>query len=448
MSPSNSPDRSSPGSRVSAGAEAHPRRLLGCIADDVTGATDLADALAERGFVTEQLFGLPDEADLDGVDAVVVGLKTRTSSPSDAVEQATRAADWLRLRGATHLFDKYCSTFDSTPEGNIGPVSDALLDLLGSNTAVHCPAYPQNGRTVYEGHLFVGSQLLHETGMANHPLTPMTDSNLVRVLRPQTPHVVGHLALGTVRDPAADPVPGPLPVTVRHLIADAISEADLEHLGRSCASSSLACGSAAFGAAFASAVLGPASGTRARPPAPPRGFRAILVGSASEASRGQVADFRAGGGQVITLSVRELARDAAALGQLVRRTTDAVSHEPVLVAVDNDPAEVARVQLTYGREESAALVEAAMGHLALALVGSGVNGLVVAGGETSGAVVRSLGVARVLVGPRIAPGVPWTVGAGDGPSRGVAMAFKSGNFGGPGFFREALAVLEGRPGWI
>lgn len=421
------------------------RRLVGCIADDITGATDLADALADRGLATEQLFGLPGEAPLEGVDAVVIGLKTRTSRPGDAVDQALEAASWLRRRGATHLFSKYCSTFDSTPEGNIGPVADALLDLLGSDATVHCPAYPQNGRTVYQGHLFVGSALLNETGMASHPLTPMTDANLLRVLSPQTPHRVGHLPRGA----ASDPIGPALATQSRgrcHLVADAISADDLERLGLACASMPLACGSAAFGAAYAGAVLGRTGGRRAQPPAAPRGFRAILVGSASQASREQVADFRGSGGHVVTLSVHELAHDSGALETLIRRTTVAAAREPVLVATENDPDQVADAQRRYGRAASAALVEEAMGLLALALVGAGVTGLVVAGGETSGAVVSALGVRRVLIGWRIAAGVPWTICADDGPARGVALAFKSGNFGGPRFFREALALLEEESG--
>ncbi|WLQ35190.1 four-carbon acid sugar kinase family protein [Streptomyces castrisilvae] len=417
--------------------------VLGCIADDITGATDLAGALVRRGIATTQIFGVPEGPPDTDADAVVIALKTRTATSAEAREQSLRSCRWLRSHGVQGLYLKYCSTFDSTSEGNIGPVTDALLAELASSLTVHCPAYPANARTVYLGHLFVGRSLLSESGMANHPLTPMRDPDLLRVLGSQTPAAVGALPLDVTTHG-----PGPTAAHLAdlgragtaHVIADAVRDEDIEHLAAAVAACELplAAGGAPFGAAWGAALIRATGAGGAAPPVPPDGPSAVLVGSASQATLRQVESF-ARRWPLLRLPAEDVAAGPGSVDAALEWAAAHLGDGPVMVAADTRPEAVAAAQRTLGRERAASAVEEAMGRLAVGLTERGVRRLVVAGGETSGAVARALGVTRVRIGPEICTGVPWTVSE----RPGLALAFKSGNFGGDDFFLEAFARLDG-----
>jgi uncharacterized protein YgbK (DUF1537 family) len=416
--------------------------LLGCIADDLTGASDLALMLARNGLRTVQTIGVPTGGVPDA-EAVVVALKSRTIPAADAVAQSLDALRWIRAGGARQVFFKYCSTFDSTPAGNIGPVADALLDALGADFTIACPAFPANQRSVYLGHLFVGSVLLSESGMRNHPLTPMTESNLVTVLARQTRHKVGLAPFAEV-----DAGPEVLRATfarlrrdgVRHAIVDAVSERHLMTIGAAVADLALVTGGSGVAMGlpenFRRARLAPARGGIARLP-PASGHAAVLAGSCSPATLGQVEAMRAVR-PALELDVPALAADRDVVGEALAWARPKLGRAPVLIYASAPPEKLAAIQARFGRAESAALVERALAAIATGLVAAGVGRLVVAGGETAGAVVNALGVRTLQIGPEIDPGVPWTA-ALDGPR--IALALKSGNFGGRDFFAKAFEVL-------
>jgi 3-dehydrotetronate 4-kinase len=407
-------------------------RPVGFIADDITGATDLASALAARGLDTRLAFGAAAVPD-DGGDAVVVALKIRSVPASEARAAATEAAAALRAVGAEQLFSKYCSTFDSTPDGNIGPIADALIAVTGAHRVVHCPSYPANGRTVYRGHLFVGGDLLGESPMRDHPLNPMRDSLLTRVLAAQTDHEVALVTLDAV-DRGVGAVVARLAEIAcgasgpHHVIADAIRDDDLETIATAAAGDRLAAGGAAFGAAFAVAAREhtshPAGTAREPQPAVPAGPAAILAGSLSRATRDQV---RAFDGPTLTLATGDLVDGDAAVRLSVEFADRCLAGGPVLITTEHGAA---------GAPDVSERIEKAMGRIGFELERLGVRRLIVAGGETSGAVAESLALRSARVGPTISVGVPWLVAE----DRGLAVAFKSGNFGGPSFFRDALAV--------
>ncbi len=414
--------------------------LLGCIADDLTGATDVAVTFSREGLSVIQVNGVPDAAlEVAHADAIVVALKSRTIAAAEAVAQSLAAASWLRQRGAARIYFKVCSTFDSTPAGNIGPVADALADGAGANLNVVTPAYPRNGRTVYQGHLFVGEALLSDTGMRNHPLTPMTDSNLVRVLQAQTPHRVGLLPCAVVaqgQEAIRHRLDALAREGVRHVIADAIDDAHLHALGRALRPQWLATGGAGLAAGIAAALRGEARGAAATAIQWPRGPGAILAGSCSAATLEQLAAL----GDALPrrqLDPLQLARDPGEVAAAIDWARRHLGARPVLIYASAPPDEVAAAQAALGRERAAQLVEEALRTIAVALAESGVDRFVVAGGETAGAVVEALGVRALAIGPEIAPGVPWTRAA-DG--RPFALALKSGNFGGPDFFRRAFEL--------
>jgi len=417
--------------------------LLGCIADDFTGATDLASMLVSQGMRTMQLIGVPDGPPPD-VDAIVVAFKSRTVPAGDAVRQSLAAFAWLRDAGCRQFFFKYCSTFDSTDEGNIGPVADALVDALGCGFALACPAFPANGRSVFQGHLFVGTALLNESGMQNHPLTPMRDANLVRVLSRQTDGTVGLVPYATVAQ-GTDAIGRAMNALKeqgrRYAIVDAIDNADLVAIGAAAASHALITGGSgvAIGlpANFRAAGLLPEI---ADPGALPevRGPSAIIAGSCSRATLFQIAAAR---DRLPTLELNPLATpDAAALAaQALEWAAGRIGVAPLLIAASAPPDRVAALQAKLGRDAAGALIETALADIAAGLVAAGVRRLVVAGGETSGAVVQRLGVERLRIGAEIDPGVPWTYAEGSGPP--MLLALKSGNFGGRNFFTGAFEVL-------
>lgn len=422
--------------------------LLGCIADDFTGATDLANMLVRGGMRTVQTIGVP-AAPLDSpAQAVVVALKSRTAPRDEAIAESLAALEWLRSLGCRQFYFKYCSTFDSTDEGNIGPVADALMQALGTSFAIACPAFPESGRTVYRGNLFVGDLLLSESGMQNHPLTPMTDANLVRTLQRQTASKVGLLRYDVVQrgGPALAEARAQLAAQgVRLAIADAISDADLYALGEACANDLLVTGGSGLAQGlpgnFARAgLLDTVNGTPRLPAVD--GHAVVLAGSCSRATQAQVARWREDGRPAFRIEPMALAKDAqgvveAALA-FARQHIEREEREPVLICATSAPDEVAQAQQALGTAASGELVEQALARIARGLAEMGVRRFVVAGGETSGAVVNALGVTSLAIGPQIDPGVPWTVS--DGARH--ALALKSGNFGSVDFFEKALAQFD------
>jgi uncharacterized protein YgbK (DUF1537 family) len=413
--------------------------LLGCIADDFTGATDLANTLVKGGMTAVQVIGVPT-GPLPEADAVIIALKSRTAPVGEAVAQSLAACEALLAAGAKQIFWKYCSTFDSTDQGNIGPVADALLKRLGSGFALACPAFPTNGRTIYLGHLFVGNALLNESGMENHPLTPMTDANLVRVLGRQTDGAVGLVPFNTVEQGAAATRQAMMRLGEqgrRYAIVDAVTDQHLLAIGEAAAQHALVTGGSGVAMGlpenFRRAGLLPARGDAASLP-PMQGMAAVVAGSCSRATLGQIGLAR---DHVPVLELDALATpDAAALtAQALDWVAGKLSADrPVVIAASAPPEKVAALQAKLGRDAAGALIEAAMAAIAEGLVAQGVGRLVVAGGETSGAVVQRLGVTALRIGPEIDPGVPWTFAE----PRGLHLALKSGNFGARDFFLKAF----------
>ena len=409
---------------------------LGCIADDFTGATDLAAALAAAGYRTVVTIGVPGGPVADA-DAVVVALKSRTAPVDEAVRDSVAALRWLRGIGATRTYFKYCSTFDSTPRGNIGPVADALLAELGTGLGVVVPSFPANGRRVYQATLFVHGEPLAESPMRHHPLTPMTDSNLVRLLEPQSTSRVAHVPLERLREPGALAAElaglasgGPVLV-----VLDAIDDADLAVIAGALPADALVTGGAALGAAL-SGPTPDAAGALSFPDGP----ALVVSGSASAATREQVA--------VARESVPSARVDLAALltdaDAEVTRLLDVVvsawanDDRPVLVYAT---AELADLSAEADRERDSALIERCLADLTRRAVAAGGRRVIVAGGETSGAVTSALGVTQLEIGPAIAPGVVWA-GATTGDGTRVALALKSGGFGSPTMFLDAWKVLS------
>lgn len=423
--------------------------LLGCIADDYTGATDVANYLVRGGLRTVQIIGVPDRDDpAADADAVVIALKSRTAPVADAVRDSLESLAYLRRAGAEQIYFKYCSTFDSTPAGNIGPVTDALLGALRSSFTIACPAVPENGRTVYRGHLFVGDVPLAESGMRDHPLTPMRDSNLVRVLQHQTAHKVGLLtrdrvALGaeSLRDDFARCESEGVGIAV----VDAIDSYDLECIGRAVALLPLV--TAASGVAYGMARYWWSTGRlahadRAHALPPPSGRRAIVSGSCSVATLAQVAAFQSAGGKSFAVDPLRLARGEDVVDEALAWSDTIADSEPLLVYTSAAPEAVREVQREVGTGRAGEMVEQCLARIALGLVRRGVRQLVVAGGETSGAVVNTLGIRRLQIGGQIDPGVPWTTAmTAYTPDAPLHLALKSGNFGGIDFFTKAFQRL-------
>ncbi|MEJ1128915.1 3-oxo-tetronate kinase [Variovorax sp. CCNWLW225] len=421
-----------------------PKLLLGCIADDFTGATDLANNLVRAGMRVVQAIGVP-ATPLDAeVDAVVVALKSRTIAPAEAIEQSLAALRWLQAQGAQQIYFKYCSTFDSTPQGNIGPVTEALMDALQCDFTIATPAFPDNKRTVFKGYLFAGDVLLNESGMQNHPLTPMTDPNLVRVLQAQCKRKVGLVDHAVVARGAAaitERIEQLKGEGVSIAIVDAVSNDDLLRFGPAIAKMPLV--TAGSGVAIglpANFGLAPSSQASALPAA--AGLRAVVSGSCSLATNRQVLDFIQGGGAALAIDPLRIAAGIDVAAETLEWATPLVDKQPVLVYSTAEAGAVKSVQGRLGVEEAGAMVERTIAAIARGLVERGVRQLVVAGGETSGACVQALGIAQMQIGPQIDPGVPWCHARTDvAEGTSVHIALKSGNFGGDDFFTKAFTVL-------
>ncbi len=427
--------------------------ILGCIADDLTGATDLANNLVRAGMRVLLVIDAPDgDVPLDA-DGVVVALKSRTIPAPQAVAQSLHSCRWLRRQGVRHIYFKICSTFDSTPKGNIGPVIEALMDELGCPFSAVVPAFPDNDRTVYKGHLFVGDVLLSESGMRNHPLNPMTDSNLVRFLELQLNSAsrrktgrIDYASVAASADAIGARITALRAAGVSIAIADTLNNGDLHRLAAALrddllvtAGSGLAIGLPAqwgFQASLTSAQLPPA-----------KGRRAIVAGSCSAATNAQVLRFLEGRGSAFALDPMHLA--AASIAPVeqallwAEKCWSGNASEPLLVYSTSPPEAVRATHQRLGVERSGELVEQALAAIARELVQRGVGRLVVAGGETAGVCIRALEIDRMRIGPQIDPGVPWCYAAAPHlPLGGVHLALKSGNFGSTDFFTKAFSYLD------
>ncbi|WP_102106904.1 3-oxo-tetronate kinase [Oceaniglobus roseus] len=414
--------------------------LLGCIGDDFTGSSDLANTLAKEGMRVVQYTGVPSGPADPAVEAGVVALKSRSIAPEEAVRLSLEALDWLKAQGCTQFFFKYCSTFDSTPEGNIGPVAEALANALDAHKVIVCPAFPGTGRSVYQGHLFVGDRLLSESGMENHPLTPMTDPDLRRWLARQTSLAVGHVAARDVLQ-GAEAIRAALAAQheagKRLIVVDALQDPDLREIGAAAADLPLITGGSgvALGlpANFERAGKIEGYGTEWQPQP---GRCVALSGSCSTATRAQVAR------HAETHPALEIGAEEVMSGQM---TPEKVAHwlmqqKGVPLAYSSaDPAVVKRVQEQYGREKSAEAFERLFAATAQLCRAMGAGAIISAGGETSGAVVEGLKLERLEIGPEIDPGVP-ALRASDK----LVVALKSGNFGAPDFFAKAARILTGQ----
>jgi 3-dehydrotetronate 4-kinase len=428
---------------LSAGIAENARMALklGCIADDFTGATDLANNLVRAGMRVVQTIGVPAADAAIDADAIVVALKSRTAPVAEAVAESLAACRWLRTHGAAQIYFKVCSTFDSTADGNIGPVAEALMDELQGEFAIVTPAFPENGRTVFKGHLFVGDLLLSDSPMRQHPLTPMTDANLVRVMQAQCrTRRVGLVERAVVaRGEAAvrARVQALRGQGVSFAIADAIADDDLRVLAAAASDLRLV----VAGSGLAIGIPAP-HGLQPRAEAaqlpPPRGTRAIVSGSCSAATQAQVAAFIAAGGAAFAVDPLRLAAGEDVAQQALDWARPQLSEKPLLVYATADAAAVKSAQATLGAARAGTLVEDCLARVAKGLVQAGVGQLVIAGGETSGACVQALGIRALRIGVQIDSGVPWCYA----PVQRLHVALKSGNFGGADFFNRAFSMFD------
>lgn len=423
---------------------------LACIADDFTGATDVANNLVRAGMRVVQTIGVPRHGTLVDADAVVVALKSRTTPSADAIRETCAAYAWLRSLDtsgpAPQIYFKYCSTFDSTAEGNIGPVTEALMDAIGTPFTIATPAFPDNGRSVFKGHLFVGDTLLSESSMRHHPLTPMTDSNLVRVLQAQCRGRVGLVEHSTV-------AAGPEAIRARFAalqaegisiaIVDAIDNQSLMTLAAATADMPLVTAGSGLAIGLPQ-QWGYAPNNTANQLPPARGAKAVVAGSCSTATQAQVRHFIEAGYAARSIDALSLADGGDVVQEILAWARSELSlDKPILVYSSADSATVSAVQARLGVLRAGELVEKALAAIARGVVEMGVRQLIVAGGETSGACVQALDIEQMQIGPQIDPGVPWCyapspVIAGEG----LHLTLKSGNFGSPDFFTKAFLTLS------
>jgi uncharacterized protein YgbK (DUF1537 family) len=415
---------------------------FGAIADDLTGATDLAGLLARSGVPVSLRMGVPTETPETTAAIEIIALKCRTAPVADAVAQARAALAWLRRAGAQRFFWKYCSTFDSTAQGNIGPVAEALMADLGVAQTIYCPAFPENGRSIFMGNLFVGEQPLAESPMKDHPLTPMRDSNLMRLLAPQVTAGVGlanRLVVAQGEAALGARLAELRSQGVAHVVVDAVSNDDLTVIAAACQDMVLMTGGSAVAMPLPSIWLSQGILSRRDGAAMPRidGPAILLSGSCSAMTRRQVAAALAAGSPAFRLDPLELAErgPAAALDWIMAQDMDATP----LIYATADPSVVRDAQARLGTERAGRLVEDALAACAVLARDRGARRFVVAGGETSGAVAQALGIDRLDIGPEITAGVPWCVATSGGHS--VAITLKSGNFGVESFFADALERL-------
>ena len=436
--------------------------LLGCIADDFTGATDLANNLVRAGMRVVQTNGVPTQPLTSEVDAVVVALKSRTIAPTDAIAQSLAALNWLKNAGSQQIYFKYCSTFDSwygvdgdEKRGNIGPVTEALMEAMGVNFTIATPAFPDNGRTVFKGHLFVGDVLLSESSMKTHPLTPMLDSNLVKVMQAQCQGKVGLIDYRTVAEGAAairSRIADLRSQGIGIAIVDAISNEDLMRLGPALADMPLL--TAGSGVAIGlpqNFDIRATDETLSKAASLPKatGLQAVVSGSCSLVTNAQVVAWQASGQPHRALNLAMVlgsdAQHEAEVQSILDWAQTQLPSGPLLVYSTANAASVKDTQSLLGSDATGARVEHALSAIAKGLIDLGVRQLVVAGGETSGACVQALGVEQMQIGQQIDTGVPWCYGlasANGANGANIHLALKSGNFGGSNFFTKAFKLLK------
>jgi len=418
--------------------------LLAAIADDYTGASDLANTWRKAGLRTVQTIGIPsDVTTLKDIDAVVVSLKIRSAPADEAVSRALAAETLLRDIGVGHVMYKVCSTFDSTDDGNIGQVTDALLERTDQEWVVVTPAFPETGRTVYKGNLFVNDAPLNESPLRNHPLNPMHDANLARVLEKQSQRPARVLDFQTVTAGVEACLEKIASISDGRpsIIADAINDADLQTLGRLTLRTKVSTGASGLGYGLARAALDArmvesraAGGLR-----PAGGLSAAIAGSCSARTLEQIA-FAESHMPVLRLDPERIVTGTGVIEEALASAREHLGRGPVLVAASASPEVVAAVQEKCGKHEAGLAIERTLAEVAEGLVNQGVRRLVVAGGETSGSVVDRLAIRSFQVGDELAPGVPMlrTIGQSGGD---LMVALKSGNFGGVDFFPDALLRL-------
>jgi uncharacterized protein YgbK (DUF1537 family) len=421
---------------------------LGCIADDYTGASDLANSLSTNGLSVVQTIGVPDAGlDLPEVDAVVIALKSRSIEATEAVRLSLAAHAWLGARGAAHILFKICSTFDSTDAGNIGPVTDALREATSGGMTLVNPGFPGTGRRVFQGHLFVHDELLSESPLKDHPLNPMHDANLVRVLARQSVATVGLVPLQVVEQ-GAEAVRAALRALAADgkgaAIVDAVNDGQFEILGEVALDQAVSTGASGLGIGLARALVrrghSAAQAAAAWDPLPAgKNYAALLAGSCSKATLGQIAEAERSM-PVLHLDIEALAGGQDVVAQALDWAKPKLGRGPVLIASGRPPAEVVDLQKRLGGTALGERIEAALAGIAEGLTQAGVGRLIVAGGETSGSVVNRLGLQAFRIGAEIAPGVP-ALGVIGRNHAGLRIALKSGNFGGPDFFARALEAL-------
>ena len=420
------------------------KTFLGCIADDFTGATDLASMLARSGVNVSLRIGVPLSTPENTAEIEVIALKTRSISASKAIEESLSALKWLKEAGAKKYFFKYCSTFDSTAEGNIGPVSEALMNELKVDQTIYCPAFPENGRSIYMGNLFVGQKLLSESSMKDHPLTPMNDSNLMRLLSAQVSRRVG-LADRIVVNSGVNSLKEKLislkENDVPHVIVDAVADTDLDTIASACQDMDFITGGSAL--AMPLAEFYKASGKIS---VVDNSFMnkklntgsIILSGSCSEMTIIQVKNFIQRGAAAFQLDPIDLAENG------VKKVLDWLSSQDftknIIIYATSDPDTVKKVQTELGVDMAGKIVEQGLSECAIAARELGIKNFIIAGGETSGAITKALNVRQLDIGIEIAPGVPWTFSGKR--NNQIALSLKSGNFGSEEFFTEALSKLE------
>jgi len=418
--------------------------ILGCIADDFTGATDIAGLLARSGVRVSLRIGVPDTPPNDTSAFEVIALKSRTAPVQEAIEETRAALAWLRDAGARRFFWKYCSTFDSTAEGNIGPVAEALMDDLGTDQTIYCPAFPENGRSIFMGNLFVGQQPLAESPMKDHPLTPMRDSNLMRLLAPQVHGQVGLIDRLTVAQGAQtlqDALVQHLAEGTAHVVVDAVANSDLVTIATACRDMQLMTGGSAVAMPLPALYLADGLLSEDAPKQPHHTLpdaTIVLSGSCSAMTNAQVAAYIATGVPSYQLDPLALA-DKGKQEVLDWLAGQDMTLAPLIYATA-DPASVKAAQARIGVAEVGALIENTLADCATAARDAGARRIIVAGGETSGAVTKALGVAQLDIGTEIAPGVPWTYCISAGTQ--IALALKSGNFGREDFFTDAQTKLD------
>jgi uncharacterized protein YgbK (DUF1537 family) len=417
--------------------------MLGCIADDFTGATDVANTLTRQGMCTVVLLGVPRAGfERPDADAVVIALKSRSNPSYDAVRMSLAALEWLKQAGARQFYFKYCSTFDSTDAGNIGPVADALLEALFEPFTIACPAFPANARTIYQGYLFAGGTLLSESSMRDHPLTPMTDPSLVRILQRQTHGRVGLVPFNVV-DRGSDAIAAAMSALqaqgYRYAIVDALTDEHLFSIGSACTGMRLLTGGSGLALGLPNNFRRQGLLRRRVGDSLPHveGAAAVVAGSCSAATLRQVAAMKAQC-ESFELDPATIAGERDPAAAALQWAKPRLGNKPLLIYSTAEADRVSAVQAKLGRDATGTLLENALAKIAKGLVAAGVRRMVVAGGETAGAVVSELGIEGLRVGREIDPGVPWTASIASDP---VALALKSGNFGTDDFFLKAFARL-------